>query len=250
MQQLTQEALDAKENVKTLVGDRKVRRGDGAPRPRGWTARPCAKAKQQEARIQKLIQEPSARPGSGPRTCSPRGRAAAARPTTVAPVDTDGLLMRPVNGPLTSPYGYRVHPIYHYWGLHDGDDFGAPCGAPLVAVRDGKVLTEYYSSVWGNRLYLNVGPGQRQVHHRDLQPPVAATPSAPVRVVSRGQVVGYVGTTGWSTGCHLHFTVMENGKPVDPMNTSDAGCSRPSVLTRQGAPRELRRRLEQSAWAA
>ena len=65
--------------------------------------------------------------------------------------------MRPVNGPVTSPFGYRVHPIYHYWGLHDGDDFGAPCGAPLAAVRNGKVLTEYYSSVWGNRLYLNVG---------------------------------------------------------------------------------------------
>ena len=124
--------------------------------------------------------------------------------------------MHPVNGPITSPYGYRVHPIYHYWGLHDGDDFGAPCGAPLVAVRGGKVLTEYYSSVWGNRLYLNVGMINGKfitVIYNHLSRYRVGSGA----VVKRGEVVGYVGTTGWSTGCHLHFTVMENGKPVDPM---------------------------------
>ena len=124
--------------------------------------------------------------------------------------------MQPVNGPVTSSFGYREHPIYHYWGLHDGDDFGAPCGAPLFAAGGGKVLTEYYSSVWGNRLYLNVGMVNGNFitviynHLSRYNVGVGAT-------VDRGDVVGYVGTTGWSTGCHLHFTVMENGKPVDPM---------------------------------
>ena len=79
------------------------------------------------------------------------------------------------------------------------------------------MISEYYSSVYGNRLYLDVGLVNGKIITVDLQPPVAATPSAPAHVVSRGETVGYVGTTGWSTGCHLHFTVLENGKPVDPM---------------------------------
>ena len=129
--------------------------------------------------------------------------------------DTGGLLMRPVNGPITSPYGWRVHPIYGYWGLHDGDDFGAPCGAPLYAVANGTVMSEYYSSVWGNRLYINLGMingSNVTVIYNHL----SAYRSHVGQHVTRGQVVGLVGTTGWSTGCHTHFTVMVNGKPVNP----------------------------------
>jgi murein DD-endopeptidase MepM/ murein hydrolase activator NlpD len=129
--------------------------------------------------------------------------------------DTGGLLMRPVNGPITSPYGWRIHPIYGYWGLHDGDDFGAPCGAPLYAVASGTVMSQYYSSVWGNRLYLNLGliNGKNvTVIYNHL----SAYRSHVGQHVTRGQVVGLVGTTGWSTGCHTHFTVMVNGQPVNP----------------------------------
>ena len=129
--------------------------------------------------------------------------------------DTGGLLMRPVNGPITSPYGWRIHPIYHYWGLHDGDDFGAPCGAPLYAVANGTVMSQYYSSVWGNRLYINLGliNGKNvTVIYNHL----SAYRSSVGQHVTRGQVVGLVGTTGWSTGCHTHFTVMVNGQPVNP----------------------------------
>ena len=129
--------------------------------------------------------------------------------------DTGGLLMRPVNGPITSPFGWRIHPIYGYWGLHDGDDFGAPCGAPLYAVANGTVMSEYYSSVWGNRLYINLG----MINGRNvtvIYNHLSAYRSSVGQHVTRGQVVGLVGTTGWSTGCHTHFTVMVNGKPVDP----------------------------------
>src|SRR6478672_457228 len=217
MQQLTQEALDAKENVKTKVGDRKAAE-EMAAKAKRLDRKALAKAKQQEARIQKLIQEAIRKARERARERARRAAAAAAAKANHggAPIDTDGLLMRPVNGPLTSSYGYRVHPIYHYWGLHDGDDFGAPCGAPLAAVRNGKVLTEYYSSVWGNRLYLNVGLVNGKfitVIYNHLSRYAVGTGA----VVNRGQTVGYVGTTGWSTGCHLHFTVMENGMPVDPM---------------------------------
>ena len=217
MQQLTQEALDAKENVKTKVGDRKAAE-EMAAKAKRLDRKALAKAKQQEARIQKLIQEAIRKARERARERARRAAAAAAAKANHggAPIDTNGLLMRPVNGPLTSSYGYRVHPIYHYWGLHDGDDFGAPCGAPLAAVRNGKVLTEYYSSVWGNRLYLNVGLVNGKfitVIYNHLSRYAVGTGAT----VSRGQTIGYVGTTGWSTGCHLHFTVMENGKPVDPM---------------------------------
>ena len=127
-----------------------------------------------------------------------------------------GLLMHPVNGPVTSPFGWRIHPIYHYWGLHDGTDFGASCHQPLYAVANGSVMSEYYSSVWGNRLYLNLG----NFNGRNVT--VIYNHLSRYRVgsgahVGRGDVVGYVGTTGWSTGCHLHFTVMVNGTPVNPV---------------------------------
>ena len=130
---------------------------------------------------------------------------------------TGGFLDRPIDGPVTSGFGYREHPIYHYWGLHDGTDFGAGCGQALHAVAGGTVMTEYYSSVWGNRLYLNVG----MVNGKNIT--VIYNHLSGYRAhsgqrVGRGEVVGYAGTTGWSTGCHLHFTVMVNGTPVDPLN--------------------------------
>jgi murein DD-endopeptidase MepM/ murein hydrolase activator NlpD len=84
-------------------------------------------------------------------------------------------------------------------------------------VANGTVMSEYYSSVWGNRLYLNLGMINGKnvtVIYNHLSGYRAHTGNH----VSRGQVVGWVGTTGWSTGCHLHFTVMVNGTPVDPMN--------------------------------
>jgi murein DD-endopeptidase MepM/ murein hydrolase activator NlpD len=130
---------------------------------------------------------------------------------------TGGFLLRPVTGYVTSPFGYRMHPIYHYWGLHDGDDFHAPCGTPLRASGSGNVMSEYYSSVWGNRLYLNLGMvnGKNVTVIYNHISRYAVGQGAHVR---RGQTVAYAGTTGWSTACHLHFTVMVNGVAVDPMN--------------------------------
>jgi murein DD-endopeptidase MepM/ murein hydrolase activator NlpD len=128
---------------------------------------------------------------------------------------TGGLLLRPVNGPITSPYGYRINPVMGYYGLHDGDDFGAACGTPIWAAGNATVLSEYYSSVWGNRLFLNLGliNGKNvTVIYNHL----SAYRSSVGQHVSRGQVVGLIGTTGWSTGCHTHMTVMVNGVAVNP----------------------------------
>jgi murein DD-endopeptidase MepM/ murein hydrolase activator NlpD len=127
-----------------------------------------------------------------------------------------GFLTPPVQGPVTSPFGYRMHPIYHYWGLHDGTDFGVSCGEGMVAVADGTVLQKYYSSVYGNRLYVGLG----NVNGHYLVAVYNHATGYRVGVgehVSRGEVVGYVGSTGWSTGCHLHFTILQDGTAVDPM---------------------------------
>ena len=129
----------------------------------------------------------------------------------------NGFLIHPVaNSYITSPYGWRRHPIYHYWGLHNGDDFHAPCGVPLLASRSGTVIDEYYSDVWGNRLYLDVGKFNGKsmtLVYNHISSYRAHTGSH----VSRGETLAYAGTTGWSTACHLHFTVMLDGTPVDPM---------------------------------
>jgi murein DD-endopeptidase MepM/ murein hydrolase activator NlpD len=129
----------------------------------------------------------------------------------------DGFLLPPVTGPVTSPFGYRIHPIYHYWGLHDGTDFGVSCGEGMRAAADGVVISRYWSDVYGNRLYINVG----KVNGHNLTVVYNHATSYRVNVgdhVTRGEIVGYVGSTGWSTGCHLHFTVLQDGTAVDPMN--------------------------------
>ncbi len=130
---------------------------------------------------------------------------------------SDGFLSYPVNGSVTSSFGYRIHPIYGYWGLHDGTDFGAGCGSPLYASADGRVLSAYWSDGYGNRLILDHGVvrgvGLASIYNHATSYTVGVGSR-----VKRGQVIGYVGSTGWSTGCHLHFTVMVNGKAVDPMN--------------------------------
>jgi murein DD-endopeptidase MepM/ murein hydrolase activator NlpD len=130
--------------------------------------------------------------------------------------DTGGLLARPGPGPITSPFGWRIHPIYGYWGLHNGTDFGTGCGAALWAGESGTVINEYYDEVYGNRLYLAIGKvnGASIVLVYNHLSRYAVHQGAHVK---RGQVVGYSGTTGWSTGCHLHFTVLRNGTAVDPM---------------------------------
>ena len=123
--------------------------------------------------------------------------------------------MRPTAGYISSPFGYRRHPIYKYYGLHDGVDIAAPCGTAVYAPLSGRVLSRYYSDVYGNRLFVGLG----FVKGRYLTAVYNHLARSTVQrgsAVRRGQVVGMVGNTGWSTGCHLHFTVLAGGRPVDP----------------------------------
>jgi murein DD-endopeptidase MepM/ murein hydrolase activator NlpD len=132
------------------------------------------------------------------------------------PVDGNGFLSMPVEGYITSPFGYRIHPIHGYRNLHDGIDYGASCGEPVRAPARGKVLTEYYHTAYGNRLVIDHGV-KHGVGVATISNHLSAYAVAAGERVKRGQIIGFVGNTGWSTGCHLHYTVLENGVAVDPM---------------------------------
>ncbi|WP_228266144.1 peptidoglycan DD-metalloendopeptidase family protein [Microlunatus elymi] len=123
----------------------------------------------------------------------------------------------PVAASITSPYGMRFHPVLHVYKLHDGTDFGAACGTPIKAPYAGTVSAAYFNAGYGNRLMLDHGvvDGRRVVsgfnHATSYRVGVGDR-------VAKGEVIGYVGTTGYSTGCHLHLMVWLNGQMVNPMS--------------------------------
>ncbi len=198
MRALTAQAVAGREKVRDKVAVRlDARREASAALAKDRAL--LSRLRNQEARIKQQIME----------------AARASRGTSVS-APADGFLLPPVTGPVTSPFGMRTHPIYGYYSLHDGTDFGVACGEGMRASGDGTVISKYYSSVYGNRLYVNLG----QVNGKNLT--VVYNHASGYRVdvgdrVSTGEIVGYVGDTGWSTGCHLHYTVLVNGNAVDPM---------------------------------
>ncbi|WP_185973173.1 M23 family metallopeptidase [Aeromicrobium piscarium] len=123
----------------------------------------------------------------------------------------------PVNGPITSPYGMRRHPVTGVYKLHDGTDFGAGCGVPVRASASGTIVEQYYNSAYGNRVIINHGVigGSNLMTTYNHMSGFAASPG---QYVNRGDVIGYVGTTGLSTGCHMHLMVLQNGATTNPMS--------------------------------
>ena len=122
----------------------------------------------------------------------------------------------PVAAHITSPFGMRFHPVLRYWKLHDGTDFGAACGTPIRAAHAGRVAERYYSAGYGKRLMIDHG----YLGGRYVTTGYNHASRYIVHVgqhVRKGQVVGYVGSTGFSTGCHLHLMVWLNGRLRNPM---------------------------------
>jgi murein DD-endopeptidase MepM/ murein hydrolase activator NlpD len=150
------------------------------------------------------------------RAAAAAAAAAAAGQAASGPVKSNGYLDYPVPGDITSPYGWRRHPIYGYRSLHDGIDFRAACGSPIYAAAPGTVLDEYFQTAWGNRIIIDHG-WVRGVGLATISNHLTSYAVSVGDHVKRGQIIGYAGTTGWSTGCHLHFTVLQNGEAVDPM---------------------------------
>ncbi|APG63288.1 hypothetical protein LPB140_11390 [Sphingorhabdus lutea] len=127
--------------------------------------------------------------------------------------ESRGEFGRPVNGRISSGYGMRRHPILGYRRMHAGIDFAAPHGTPIYAVTSGTV--RYSGRKGGNGNYVQIDHGSGLATGYSHLSRIAARSGQNVR---RGQIIGYVGSTGLSTGAHLHYTLYKNGRTVNPMS--------------------------------
>ncbi|WP_122263344.1 peptidoglycan DD-metalloendopeptidase family protein [Ornithinimicrobium cerasi] len=175
-----------------------------------------AEAAQAEAdRAAQAARDAAAREAAERRAADERASRDAEREREAAVQASSGYLSYPMNAPTTSEFGNRLHPILGVWLLHSGLDFGAPCGTPVTAASDGVVYGTLYDDSRGNYVVVDHGV-QRGVNLTTAYLHLESFAVSSGQSVSRGQVVGYEGTTGSSTGCHLHFETRENGTPVNP----------------------------------
>jgi murein DD-endopeptidase MepM/ murein hydrolase activator NlpD len=130
-------------------------------------------------------------------------------PSSVA---SAGGLVMPVTGTFSSPFGYRVDPFYGGQRFHAGQDIAAPLGTPIVAATAGTVAYAGWASGYGNYTCIDRGGGFATCYGHQSKILVSNG-----QHVSQGQLIGLVGSTGASTGPHLHFEVRINGVPVDPV---------------------------------
>ena len=125
--------------------------------------------------------------------------------------ETSQGMRMPVNGRVTSGFGSRFHPILGYARMHSGLDLAAAYGSPIVAAADGRVVAAGWHGGYGRLVKIaHAGGVQTMYGHMSR---IAASSGALVR---QGQVIGYVGSTGLSTGPHLHYEVLKNGRAVNP----------------------------------
>lgn len=115
---------------------------------------------------------------------------------------------------IASGFGYRIHPIYKTLKMHTGIDFAAPSGTPIYATGDGIVDAETGpKSGYGNAIVIDHGFGYQSLYGHCSR--IIVTPGQKVK---RGQVIGYVGSSGLSVGPHVHYEVIKNGVKIDPIN--------------------------------
>ena len=125
----------------------------------------------------------------------------------IQPIDS-----RKLRGAI-SGFGYRMHPIYKIRKMHEGLDFAAPIGTPIYATGDGVIIAAGVERGYGNRIMINHGYGYvtKYAHMSRFKVSGGAR-------IKRGDIIGYVGNTGASTGPHCHYEVYKNGKPINPIN--------------------------------
>jgi murein DD-endopeptidase MepM/ murein hydrolase activator NlpD len=133
-------------------------------------------------------------------------------------IDTNGAgrqvatMAWPVAAPITSGFGIRFHPILHFARMHRGIDFGAHYGSPIVAAADGQVTRAGWAGGYGQQVRLAHAASMGSSYSH-----MSRIVVAPGSIVHQGQLIGYVGTSGLSTGPHLHYEVYRNGVAVNPM---------------------------------
>ncbi len=138
--------------------------------------------------------------------------AAAAQIPDRSPGRAPSRLLFPADGPISSRFGNRLHPIFKTWRMHAGIDIGASYGSPVRAASSGTIVTAGPISGYGNAVVIDHGGGLATLYGHLSRISVAVG-----RRVDAGSTIGAVGSTGNSTGPHLHFEVRVNGTPVDPM---------------------------------
>lgn len=115
---------------------------------------------------------------------------------------------------MASGFGYRLHPIYKTYKMHTGIDFTAPTGTPIYATGNGRVVPPIDGgSGYGNHVVIDHGFGYKSLYGHMFKTKVRIG-----QRVKRGELIGYVGNTGQSTGPHLHYEVMKNGNKINPIN--------------------------------
>ena len=124
-----------------------------------------------------------------------------------------GTMTWPAEGEITSPFGWRVHPIFGTQRLHTGIDIGADYGDAIRAADGGVVIHADWMGGYGNAVIIDHGNGISTLYAHNSQLLVDEG-----QTVAKGQTVARCGSTGYSTGPHLHFEVRQNGSPVNPLN--------------------------------
>jgi murein DD-endopeptidase MepM/ murein hydrolase activator NlpD len=132
----------------------------------------------------------------------------------------DGRTVRPVGGRLTSRFGMRHHPLLGYSRLHKGVDFAAAYGSPVRAAASGSVTAAGWAGGYGRQVRIAHGGGLASSYSH-----LSGLAVAPGGRVSAGQIIGYAGSSGLSTGPHVHYEVRRNGMPVDPLGSGLASAS-------------------------
>jgi len=114
---------------------------------------------------------------------------------------------------VASGFGMRMHPILKYRKMHNGMDFTAKKGTAIYATANGKVINAKWSGAFGKAVYIDHGYGYKTIYAH-----LSKFNTRKGRKVKRGEIIGYVGNTGRSSGAHLHYEVHKNGRAINPVN--------------------------------
>jgi murein DD-endopeptidase MepM/ murein hydrolase activator NlpD len=124
-------------------------------------------------------------------------------------------LLAPVAGPITSSFGPRMHPILRFTRMHNGIDYGAGWGAPIIAAADGQIVRAGWAGGYGRQVRI-AHAGGLVTSYSHMSRIIADEGG----VVRRGELIGYVGSSGLSTGPHLHYEVLKDGVAVNPLGVT------------------------------
>ncbi len=144
----------------------------------------------------------------------------------------------PVPARISSGFGMRMHPLLGFLRMHRGVDLRAGWGAPIVAAADGRVASAGWSGGYGKQVQIAHAGGIATSYSH-----MSRIAAAPGQLVRQGQLIGYVGSTGLSTGPHLHYEVSRNGRPVNPTGIGLASTTRVDPRDREAFRATMRQFL-------